>query len=71
MASTAAGRFARLTKPPHQLIERFYCTLLPGSWLIVGHAKPQASTKPQLELHNFPKQWSTASGSTCQCSHRW
>ena len=38
-----------------QLLERFYSTLLPGGWLIVGHAEPQASTYPQLELHNFPQ----------------
>jgi chemotaxis protein methyltransferase CheR len=38
-----------------QLLERFYSTLLPGGWLIVGHAEPQASTYQQLELHNFPQ----------------
>ena len=39
----------------HQLIERFHSTLLPGGWLIVGHAEPQASANQQLELHNFPQ----------------
>ena len=39
----------------HQLIERFHSTLLPGGWLIVGHAEPQASANRQLELHNFPQ----------------
>jgi chemotaxis protein methyltransferase CheR len=38
-----------------QLIERFHGALLPGGWLIVGHAEPQASAFPQLELHNFPQ----------------
>jgi chemotaxis protein methyltransferase CheR len=39
----------------HQLIERFHSTLLPGGWLLVGHAEPQASANQQLELHNFPQ----------------
>lgn len=39
----------------HQLIERFHSALLPGGWLIVGHAEPQASANRQLELHNFPQ----------------
>jgi chemotaxis protein methyltransferase CheR len=39
----------------HQLIERFHGSLLPGGWLIVGHAEPQASANQQLELHNFPQ----------------
>jgi chemotaxis protein methyltransferase CheR len=38
----------------HQLIDRFHSTLLPGGWLLVGHAEPQASANQQLELHNFP-----------------
>jgi chemotaxis protein methyltransferase CheR len=37
----------------HQLIERFHSSLLPGGWLLVGHAEPQASANQQLELHNF------------------
>ena len=39
----------------HQLIERFHSTLLPGGWLIVGHAEPQASANQRFELHNFPQ----------------
>ena len=39
----------------HQLIERFHSSLLPGGWLLVGHAEPQASANQQLELHNFPQ----------------
>jgi chemotaxis protein methyltransferase CheR len=39
----------------HQLIERFHSTLLPGGWLLVGHAEPQASANQRLELHNFPQ----------------
>jgi chemotaxis protein methyltransferase CheR len=39
----------------HQLIERLHSSLLPGGWLLVGHAEPQASANQQLELHNFPQ----------------
>jgi chemotaxis protein methyltransferase CheR len=39
----------------HQLIERFHSTLLPGGWLLVGHAEPQASAHQRFELHNFPQ----------------
>lgn len=37
-----------------QVVDRFYRTLLPGGWLIVGHSEPQASVYSQFEVHNFP-----------------
>jgi chemotaxis protein methyltransferase CheR len=37
-----------------QVAERFYGTLAPGGWLLVGHAEPQASTYHQFETRNFP-----------------
>jgi chemotaxis protein methyltransferase CheR len=37
-----------------QVVERFYKTLVPGGWLIVGHSEPQASMYQQFEVHNFP-----------------
>jgi chemotaxis protein methyltransferase CheR len=37
-----------------QVAERFYATLAPGGWLLVGHAEPQASTYHQFEPHNYP-----------------
>ncbi|NJP04541.1 MAG: tetratricopeptide repeat protein [Chloroflexaceae bacterium] len=37
-----------------QIIERFYRALVPGGWLIVGHAEPQSSIYHQFEAHNFP-----------------
>jgi chemotaxis protein methyltransferase CheR len=39
----------------HKVIERFCSALLPGGWLIVGHAEPQASANQQLEIRNFPQ----------------
>jgi len=37
-----------------QVAARFYGALVPGGWLIVGHAEPQASVYHQFEVHNFP-----------------
>lgn len=37
-----------------QVVGRFYDSLVPGGWLIVGHAEPQASVYHQFEVHNFP-----------------
>jgi chemotaxis protein methyltransferase CheR len=37
-----------------QVVERFFQTLAPGGWLIVGHSEPQAGVYQQFEVHNFP-----------------
>jgi chemotaxis protein methyltransferase CheR len=37
-----------------QIVERFYHTLAPGGWLVVGHAEPQAGVYHQYQVHNFP-----------------
>jgi len=37
-----------------QVVERFFKTLAPGGWLIVGHSEPQAGVYQQFEVHNFP-----------------
>ncbi len=37
-----------------QIADQFYRALLPGGWLVVGHAEPQASIYHQFEVHNFP-----------------
>jgi chemotaxis protein methyltransferase CheR len=37
-----------------QVVGRFYDSLVPGGWLIVGHAEPQASVYHQFEVYNFP-----------------
>jgi chemotaxis protein methyltransferase CheR len=37
-----------------QIAERFYASLAPGGWLLVGHSEPQAQTYRQFETHNFP-----------------
>jgi chemotaxis protein methyltransferase CheR len=37
-----------------QVVERFFKTLTPGGWLIVGHSEPQAGVYQQFEVHNFP-----------------
>jgi chemotaxis protein methyltransferase CheR len=37
-----------------QVVERFFNTLAPGGWLIVGHSEPQAGVYHQFEVHNFP-----------------
>lgn len=37
-----------------QVVSRLYQALVPGGWLIVGHAEPQASMYQQFEVHNFP-----------------
>jgi chemotaxis protein methyltransferase CheR len=37
-----------------QVVERFFNTLAPGGWLIVGHSEPQANVYHQFEVHNFP-----------------
>jgi len=37
-----------------QVVERFFKTLTPGGWLVVGHSEPQAGVYQQFEVHNFP-----------------
>jgi chemotaxis protein methyltransferase CheR len=37
-----------------QVISRFFQSLAPGGWLVVGHAEPQMSVYQQFEVHNFP-----------------
>jgi chemotaxis protein methyltransferase CheR len=37
-----------------QIAQRFYSALMPGGWLIVGHAEPQAHVYQQFKVHNFP-----------------
>jgi chemotaxis protein methyltransferase CheR len=37
-----------------QVVDRFFKTLAPGGWLIVGHSEPQAGVYQQFEVHNFP-----------------
>jgi chemotaxis protein methyltransferase CheR len=36
------------------MVDRFYRALLPGGWLIVGHAEPHTGIYQQFEVHNFP-----------------
>lgn len=42
------------TATTRQVISRLYQALVPGGWLIVGHAEPQAGVYDQFEVHNFP-----------------
>jgi chemotaxis protein methyltransferase CheR len=37
-----------------QVVERFYASLSPGGWLIVGHSEPQVQLYARFETHNFP-----------------
>ena len=37
-----------------QVVSRLYQALVPGGWLIVGHAEPQMGMYEQFEVHNFP-----------------
>jgi chemotaxis protein methyltransferase CheR len=37
-----------------QVAQRFYSALMPGGWLIVGHAEPQADVYHPFKVHNFP-----------------
>lgn len=37
-----------------QVVGRFYASLAPGGWLVVGHSEPQANLYYQFETHNFP-----------------
>lgn len=37
-----------------QIAERFFEALLPGGWLLVGHAEPHATTYRQFQVHNLP-----------------
>lgn len=37
-----------------QIAERFYRALLPGGWLMVGHAEPHATHYHQFQVRNFP-----------------
>lgn len=37
-----------------QIAERFYQALLPGGWLLVGHAEPHAVNYRQFQVRNFP-----------------
>jgi chemotaxis protein methyltransferase CheR len=41
------------TATTRAIVERFYKALVPGGWLIVGHAEPQSGVYDQFEVHNF------------------